>query len=58
MGNSNNCPRQAKQYHRTDHPVKAGLAAAIAGSYKRLVDRPAPLAKFGSAAMNDSFEAF
>jgi hypothetical protein len=55
MGNSNSYPRQARQYHRADHPVKAGFAAAIAGSSKRPVDRPAPLAKFGSAAMNGSF---
>jgi hypothetical protein len=58
FGNSNNCPSQAKQYHRADHPVKAGRAAAIAGSYKRPVDGPAPLVKFGSGEMNGSFGAY
>jgi hypothetical protein len=44
LGNSNNFPDQAKQYHRADLPVKAGLSAAIEGSCKRPVDTVLPLA--------------
>jgi len=54
MGNSNNYPWQPRQYHRADQPVKVALAATIAGSCKRPADGPAPLAMFGSAAMNGS----